>query len=90
MLAERLNRLEVAGLISKRRDPDDGKRSVYALTEKGLDTLPVLLQMVAWGASYDPATGAPAEFTDRLKQDRDGVLAEFRAMANPQDRAAKL
>ncbi len=90
VLAERLNRLEVAGLISKRRDPDDGKRSVYALTEKGLDTLPVLLEMVAWGASYDPATGAPAEFTDRLKQDRDGVLAEFRAMANPQDRAAKL
>ncbi|MCZ6659419.1 MAG: winged helix-turn-helix transcriptional regulator [Gammaproteobacteria bacterium] len=50
-----------AALISKRRDPDDGKRSVYALTEKGLDTLPVLLEMVAWGASYDPATGARAE-----------------------------
>jgi DNA-binding HxlR family transcriptional regulator len=82
VLAERLNRLEEAALISKRRDPEDGKRSVYALTEKGLDTLPILLEMVAWGASYDPATGAPAEFTDRFKQDRDGVLAEFRARAN--------
>jgi DNA-binding HxlR family transcriptional regulator len=79
VLADRLERLENAGLISKRRDPDDGKRNVYKLTEKGLDTLPVMLEIIAWGATHDPETAAPAEFTDRLKRDRDGLLAELRA-----------
>ena len=79
VLADRLNRLEEAALIGKRRDPEDGKRNVYTLTEKGLDTLPILLEMIAWGATYDPESAAPSAFTERLKRDREGVLAELRA-----------
>jgi DNA-binding HxlR family transcriptional regulator len=79
VLADRLNRLEEAGLIGKRRDPDDGKRNVYTLTEKGIDTLPILLEMIAWGATYDPECAAPSTFTERLEKDREGMLAELRA-----------
>ena len=79
VLADRLNRLEEAALIGKRRDPEDGKRNLYTLTEKGLDTLPILLEMIAWGATYDPESAAPSTFTERLKRDREGVLAELRA-----------
>ena len=79
VLADRLARLEGAGMIAKRRDPQDGKRNVYTLTAKGLDTLPILLEMVAWGATYDPETLAPSTFTERLKNDREAVLAELRA-----------
>ncbi len=51
VLADRLVvRLEQAGLIRKRRDPEDGKRNVYTLTEKGIDTLPILLEIIAWAA----------------------------------------
>jgi DNA-binding HxlR family transcriptional regulator len=78
VLADRLNRLEQAALVDKRRDPQDGKRYVYSLTEKGLDTLPILLEMITWGATHDPESAAPASFTDRLKSDREGVLAELR------------
>jgi DNA-binding HxlR family transcriptional regulator len=78
VLADRLERLEEAGLISKRRDPDDGKRNVYTLTEKGLDTLPVMLEIIAWGATYDPASAAPPELAERLKRDREGELAALR------------
>ena len=79
VLADRLNRLEEAGLIGKRRDPEDGKRNVYTLTEKGIDTLPILLEMIAWGATYDPECAAPSTFTERLTKDREGILAELRA-----------
>ncbi len=79
VLADRLNRLEEAALIGKRRDPEDGKRNVYTLTEKGLDTLPILLEMIAWGATYDPESAAPSTFREQLKRDREGVLAELRA-----------
>lgn len=79
VLADRLNRLEEAALIGKRRDPEDGKRKVYTLTEKGLDTLPILLEMIVWGATYDPESAAPSTFVERLERDREGVLAELRA-----------
>ena len=81
VLAERLDRLERAGLVDKRRDPEDGKRNIYALTEKGLDTLPILLEMIAWGAAHDPESAAPATFTERVQRDREGLLAELRAKA---------
>ncbi len=81
VLAERLRRLERAGLVSKRRDPDDRKRFVYSLTSKGLDTLPILLEMILWGDKYDPRTAAPPEFVARLRKDRERALAEVRARA---------
>ncbi|HZL85319.1 MAG TPA: helix-turn-helix domain-containing protein [Candidatus Krumholzibacteria bacterium] len=81
VLAERLRRLERVGLLSKRRDPDDRKRFIYSLTPKGLDTLPILLEMILWGAKYDPRTAAPPEFVARLRKDRERVLAEVRARA---------
>lgn len=81
VLADRLVRLEAAGLIVKRRDPDDRKRNVYTLTEKGFDTLPILTEMIAWGATYDPESAAPATVTKRLREDRAAFVAELRARA---------
>src|SRR5438105_3846652 len=40
VLADRLERLESAGVITKRRDPDKGTRFVYALTERGIGLVP--------------------------------------------------
>lgn len=81
VLAERLRRLERAGLVSKRRDPEDGKRYVYTMTSKGLDTIPILLEMIVWGAKYDARTAAPAGFVERYQRDPDGVVADLRSRA---------
>lgn len=81
VLAERLRRLERAGLIAKRRDPEDRKRYVYTMTPKGLDTIPILLELIVWGARYDPHTGAPAEFVERYRRDPKGMVAELRRRA---------
>ncbi|MEO8860581.1 MAG: helix-turn-helix domain-containing protein, partial [Ginsengibacter sp.] len=37
ILASRLLSLEVKGLIRKAADPENGRRSLYYLTEKGID-----------------------------------------------------
>ena len=42
ILTDRLNRLEAARVITKLRDPEDGRRFVYSLTERGKDLMPVL------------------------------------------------
>src|SRR6478672_4825624 len=41
ILASRLGSLEANGLLSKSADPENGRRNLYSLTEKGLDLLPV-------------------------------------------------
>ena len=49
ILADRLRKLEGAGLIDKAPDPNDRRRSIYSATEKGRSLLPILRQIAAWG-----------------------------------------
>lgn len=76
ILASRLRRLEDSGLIRK---GGSGRAAAYALTEKGLDLLPVVVEMIGWSGRYDPRTAADRDFVTRLRIDRQGLLAELRA-----------
>lgn len=78
ILSDRLSRLERSGMIAKERDREDRRRNVYRLTEKGADVIPLLLDLVAWGAKYDPATPITDEFLRRLRDDRGGVIRYYR------------
>ena len=74
VLADRLASLETAGFIEKRPDPDDGRRSIYALTDRGLGLIPVLVEMILWSAREDPDTGAEADFIREATEDREGLI----------------
>src|SRR6266498_1041813 len=50
ILAERLQRLEAAGIITTSRDAEDRRKIVYRLTEKGIDLAPILVELVLWSA----------------------------------------
>ena len=78
ILSDRLRRLERWGVIERRRDPDDGRRIVYGLTEKGLDLAPVLLEMIVWGAKHY-RTAAPPAIIRRMTEDRERFLKQLRA-----------
>lgn len=78
ILADRLMRLEEHGLISKQDDETNKKQFLYAPTEKGLELIPVLLEIVRWSAKHDPKTAAPKEFLNRLKKDAKGLEKEIR------------
>jgi len=79
VLADRLKRLETEGIIEKTRDPENKRRYIYSLTEKGFDLTPVLLEMIRWSATHDTDTGAPKEFLDMLEKDREGLIKKVRA-----------
>jgi len=51
---------------------------VYRPTEKALDLLPMIIEMIQWGARYDPQTGAPREVTDGIRKDAAGFAAGVR------------
>ncbi len=77
VLAERLERLERAGMVSAEIDQEDSRRVNYRLTEKGIDLAPVMLELLLWGARHEK-TGAPCEVIEQLARNREQVLAETR------------
>lgn len=51
-LSQRLDDLEAQGIITRQSFAEVPPRTVYALTNKGQDLLPILKQMAAWGTKY--------------------------------------
>jgi DNA-binding HxlR family transcriptional regulator len=73
ILASRLAQLEQQGIIEKRPYEADKRKDAYVLTEKGLDLIPLLLELASWGARHDPRTGAPQEWIALVNADRANV-----------------
>jgi len=78
ILAERLDRLERHGIVTKSPDPEDARRSLYALTEAGLDLIPILLEMTVWGVEHDPEANPHEERIALFKKDRTTSIQAHR------------
>ncbi|MEO8954623.1 MAG: winged helix-turn-helix transcriptional regulator [Ktedonobacteraceae bacterium] len=78
ILANRLTQLEQQGLLVKKLSEKDKRKEEYALTEKGLDLIPVLVEMANWSAEHDPRTGAPAAWIALMKADREKMIRLIR------------
>ncbi len=85
ILADRLRRLEAAGIVAREYEPDDGRKVNYLLTEKGIDLAPLLLELLVWGAKHEE-TGAPRALILRMEKDREAFLAEVRKRWRERDR----
>src|SRR5216684_4390045 len=77
ILAERLKRLEAAGIISTSRDAEDRRKVVYRLTAKGIDLTPIIVELILWGAQHEP-TGAPPAAIRKMRAGRQHFLSEIR------------
>jgi DNA-binding HxlR family transcriptional regulator len=85
ILADRLARLEAEGIVT--RAPGRGARRIYALTEKGLGLVPVLIEIIHWSERWDADTEVPAGFSRDLRAGRPALAAriagELRSDARP-------
>lgn len=79
ILADRLKDLEAMGILLKSRDPENHRRYIYSLTEKGCELAPIMLEMIRWSAKYDPDTIVGKKMIKRIEKDREGVVAEIKA-----------
>ena len=77
VLADRLARLEQAGVITKAQDTELKNQNIYRVTDKGRDLLPTLIEMSLWGMRYDTQTPVSKEFLRRIEQDEKQVVAEM-------------
>ena len=62
ILADRLKRMEGAGLIEKHPYQQHPVRHAYRLSEKGRDLLPVLQAISRWGNRHIPDTWIPPDW----------------------------
>jgi DNA-binding HxlR family transcriptional regulator len=77
VLADRLHKLEDAGILDKRRDVSDARRFVYSLSAKGIDLAPVLVELVVWSARHEK-TDAPPAVVRAMRSDREAFIAGVR------------
>src|ERR1700761_1334701 len=73
ILADRLERLRDAGIVSAEGDERDARRIFYRLTEKGIDLSPVMLELLVWAARWEE-TAAPCEVMRHMEANRGAVV----------------
>jgi DNA-binding HxlR family transcriptional regulator len=61
ILADRLRRLEQAGLVERRQYSERPPRYEYRLTRMGKDLAPAVRTLAEWGVRYVPGTRVPAD-----------------------------
>lgn len=89
ILADRLRKLQAAGVIAAEAPREDARRVHYRLTEKGIDLAPVLLELLIWGARHE-RTVAPCAVIGNMDKNREQVLAEVRRRWREGDRTPLL
>ncbi|RZF30361.1 transcriptional regulator [Paraburkholderia sp. UYCP14C] len=82
VLASRLAFLEEQGILARAPNPDDRRKDFYTLTEKGLDLIPILLNIVLWSAKHDSKSymRRHKEFAARLIRSPLEVSEEMKSL----------
>jgi DNA-binding HxlR family transcriptional regulator len=76
ILVNRLSVLERENILVKQVAPTNKSKFVYSLTEKGIDLLPIVIEIMDWGAKYN-ANCPRKELGKRIKKDKAGVIKEY-------------
>jgi DNA-binding HxlR family transcriptional regulator len=74
ILADRLAMLESAGIISKQKHPESKAKVLYKLTPKGIELMPVLVEIIAWTEKYHPVHPAAKEFAREIEKNKTRLI----------------
>ena len=77
-LAERLQTLQDEGIVTRSDDPTHKLKAIYRLTEAGIDLLPVLATLGAWGSKYRNADNELARIADELAAGGEVALEQMK------------
>lgn len=82
ILAARLTHLEEEGILKKEADPADARRSRFLLTEKGIDLVPLLFEIMLWSGKYDSKseTKRATRLLSMIKKDGRSIAAEAKSL----------
>jgi DNA-binding HxlR family transcriptional regulator len=74
ILATRLQNLEENQLIEKMTHPDSKAKVLYKLTQKGIDLLPVMIEINLWAEKYFSIPADRKAMLKEVKKDKEGFI----------------
>jgi DNA-binding HxlR family transcriptional regulator len=74
ILASRLQALEESGMIEKLAHPDSKAKVLYRLTRKGIDLLPVMIEIHLWADKYFTLPADKKAMSEAIKKDKAGFI----------------
>jgi DNA-binding HxlR family transcriptional regulator len=74
ILASRLQALEENKIIEKLDHPDSKAKVLYRLTRKGVDLLPVMIEIHLWADKYFTLPDDKKEVLKAIKKDKAGFI----------------
>ncbi|MCD2423814.1 helix-turn-helix transcriptional regulator [Niabella pedocola] len=77
ILSNRLALLEAAQILSKETAPDNRSKFIYHLTQKGADLLPIIIELMDWGARYHDHCPR-RELGKKIKKNKAAVIDEYK------------
>ena len=78
ILSDRLKKLEEGRILLRYRDPANARKVIYMPTEKCLDLVPTIMELIRWGAKHVPGSNAHENLVQRFDQDPMKFMAEIR------------
>jgi DNA-binding HxlR family transcriptional regulator len=76
ILASRLQMLETNGVISKQEHPESKAKVLYKLTKKGVDLLPLMIEINLWADKYFTLPIERKAMLEEVKKDKEAFIRE--------------
>lgn len=77
ILATRLKGLEENGIIEKLEHPDSKAKILYRLTNKGIDLLPIIMEVYIWADKYLDIPANLKATIKEAKKDKDKFIKQI-------------
>ena len=74
ILASRLQMLEENGIITKSDHPDSKAKVLYQLTHKGIDLMPLMIEINLWAEKYYDLPADRIELLKEVKKDKEKFI----------------
>jgi DNA-binding HxlR family transcriptional regulator len=79
VLADRLAILESQGILTKAVASDKKSKFTYTLTEKGVDTVPIIVALVLWGTKHYSTVVDP-DLLEELQAGKNAAVEKYQRL----------
>ncbi len=79
ILSDRLKRLENLGIIESKVYEKQRTQKVYSMTEKGLDLIPILVEIILWSSKHKDGLNVSPEFLEKLEKNKTEIINSITA-----------
>ena len=79
ILAKRLQSLEENEIIIKLPYPENKVKSLYKLSQKGIDLIPAIIEIALWGGKYLTGSDESSSFLKEVKKNKKKFLNNLMA-----------